>query len=176
MAHKRPLRILLVVLAATLLVALAFLSLMTVQPDLLNWPTYDGGPLQQVESEDNGTLLRATVDSHGVRHGPATYWRSGQKTGEGRFEHDRQQGPWSYWYEDGTLAMQLEYRAGQFHGPSRSWHANGRESERGTYLDGQESGLWLRWNEAGDLDRERSGLFEAGRRVRALLESELPAD
>ena len=40
------------------------------------------------------------------------------------------------------------------HGPSIEWHANGRRSKQGGYLQGKLDGKWSEWHATGDLSKE----------------------
>lgn len=55
-------------------------------------------------------------------------------------------------------------------GEHRAWHADGSLAEEGRYETGHRSGPWRFWRPDGSLDRERSGVYDAGRRVGALAE------
>ena len=53
-------------------------------------------------------------------------------------------------------------------GRHRRWHANATLAEEGWYEKGRRVGEWRFWNEAGELDEERSGRYEDGDRVAPL--------
>lgn len=50
---------------------------------------------------------------------------------------------------------------GTHHGPSMSWHENGRRSQAGQYRDGLKEGEWTFWSETGSLISR--GSFRAGK-------------
>jgi antitoxin component YwqK of YwqJK toxin-antitoxin module len=53
-------------------------------------------------------------------------------------------------------------------GPSVQWYASGQKEWEGRYEDGFRTGEWLFWTESGEVDRERSGRYQAGQRVAGL--------
>ncbi|MCO4761346.1 MAG: hypothetical protein KC502_07570 [Myxococcales bacterium] len=53
------------------------------------------------------------------------------------------------------------WQHGERHGPSTTWHRNGKVSEHGQWLRGQLHGLWRHYDATGKLDGR--GLFDHGR-------------
>jgi len=53
-------------------------------------------------------------------------------------------------------------------GRHRRWHPNAKLAEEGRHERGERTGEWRFWNEAGELDLERSGVYRAGERIAPL--------
>jgi len=71
------------------------------------------------------------------------------------------------YYPSGQLKCEFALVAGQKHGPSREFHPDGTLAAEGEYQDGQREGEWHFFAADGTLDRTRSGIYSAGRRVDA---------
>jgi len=71
----------------------------------------------------------------------------------------------SSYYADGRPESEASYRDGLRQGLAVEWYPNGTEAARGNYERGERSGEWSFWRADGSLDRERSGVYTAGRRV-----------
>lgn len=54
------------------------------------------------------------------------------------------------------------------HGEYTTWHQNGRRSAHGRYEQGVRVGEWRFWDETGELDRVRSGVYVEGEHVAPL--------
>jgi antitoxin component YwqK of YwqJK toxin-antitoxin module len=137
----------------------------------------------------------STSDANGVREGFLTLWHdNGVKEGEGQFVAGRKVGPWTWWfksgqkrwegtyaddrpdgfergwYENGMLEYEGGFRAEQRDGPFTRWYDTGQVELRGEYKDGRRVGEFRYWNYDGTLDPERSGVYQADRKVAALTE------
>ncbi len=73
-------------------------------------------------------------------------------------------------HADGTRRNSTEYVDGQKHGLSEQWYRGGAREWQGQYTRGLRTGEWRFWSEAGELDAERSGVYEDGQRVAPLAE------
>ena len=84
----------------------------------------------------NGCQLKDS-GSGGVRHG---HWEirdaSGTLRQVGEFAYGRQNGVWSYWYEDGRKQEERPYWNGKLHGLRRRWDARGRSDGMECFIDG----------------------------------------
>ena len=69
------------------------------------------------------------------------------------------------YYANGQVLSETSVRDGEKDGPYRRYYADGTPMAEGAYRDGLADGVWTWWTEQGGLDRERSGLYAAGRRV-----------
>lgn len=67
------------------------------QPEIERW-----GPFGE-----NGWLHACKMN-----HGTFTAWHGEQKVVEGEYVNGKEQGPWRYWNNDGTLRKQVEFRDG----------------------------------------------------------------
>ena len=153
-------------LGLTVLGVLAVALFLRIEPDLA--PRYDGGPLTVLETQREEVLERAHVDSHGLKHGPVTWWRDGVQVGGGRYVDGLLHGLyWTDW-PGGVRAEEIEHAAGSFHGPARGWYASGRLESLGTYMDGRRAGPWQYFDEQGKPDLARSGFYVDDRRLHGL--------
>jgi len=133
----------------------------------------------------NARLAEASAPSEAIGDGYRTLWHSnGVKRGEGFFRGGRKQGRWTWWYESGQKRWEGTYVDDEPRGPERGWfengqveyvgtfveerrdgpyerwHDNGQAAARGTYRQGRREGEFRYWSYEGELDRERSGLYE----------------
>src|SRR5258708_5470271 len=70
-----------------------------------------------------GVAKRDGMLIHGKQDGPWTYWYdNGQKQAEGGWDHDFQNGAWSWWYDNGRLKQQGQYDG---HGLDPAHHSSG---------------------------------------------------
>lgn len=98
-----------------------------------------------------------------VRHGQdLTWYPSGAKEWERRFDHGRPAGTWRKWHANGQLASETEFAGPDVERPMRFWHANGQLSAEGPAKDGSRCGTWRFWNEDGSLREE--GTYVASQR------------
>ena len=154
------------------------------------------------EWHPNGALEARGDYFAGMRHGAWTFWDSeGAQTLRGEFRYDEEEG--TIETLDGALHTVSEYRNGEKHGSNRqtrpngevaledewyrgkrhglarSYHPNGQLASEGFWEHGSRIGRWNYWNEAGELDEERSGLVEPPKQraelaeMREKLESQL---
>jgi hypothetical protein len=75
----------------------------------------------------------------------------GNKRREGELVDGKEEGPWSFWSEEGWLVREATFVAGVRHGPFRRFHRNGEVETIGTYERGQMHGLWRWFDEDGRL-------------------------
>lgn len=123
-----------------------------------------------------GGMRRAQGEgAAGREEGAWSYWyKNGQLREEGTYKEGRRVGTWSQWFQNGQRSSSgervwsAEDRASVKHGPWRTWHENGDPSSQGAYEMGARVGDWQFWRLQGDrvvLDEERSGRYEADRKV-----------
>ncbi|MCP3917575.1 MAG: hypothetical protein GY711_18680 [bacterium] len=74
-------------------------------------------------------------------------------------------GPFEKWHANGVQLWDGAHAEGKRDGPWLFRHPNGEKQEEGTFDAGARVGQWSFWDEAGVLDTERSGRYEAGERV-----------
>ncbi|MFP5390281.1 MAG: toxin-antitoxin system YwqK family antitoxin [Gammaproteobacteria bacterium] len=70
--------------------------------------------------------------------------RSGDKT---RWVHH---GPFTEFYEDGTVRSKGQYTRGKESGLWQDFYPNGQLAAKGFYVDGDEFGRWSYWDEHGN--------------------------
>jgi len=70
------------------------------------------------------------------------------------------------YYGDGAKKNATVYREGQRSGRSQQWYPGGQLEWEGTYADGYREGEWTFWLEDGSLDRERTGSYVDGKKVK----------
>lgn len=68
-------------------------------------------------------------------------------------------------YADGTLKSRTETRDGRPDGQCTRFYADGSKMAEGSFEDGEESGQWTFYDREGQVDSEKSGLYDDGRRV-----------
>ena len=90
-------------------------------------------------------------------------WHSnGELAEEAYFRYGAPHGPWTTWYQTGSLldhhnfesknrirSSETWYRGGLKHGMETTWHNNGHRASQGEYHDGLRHGLQLRWHANG---------------------------
>jgi hypothetical protein len=89
----------------------------------------------------------------------------GHAYGRGRHdpELDLKQGPWRFFYEDGTVQSEVEYVGGLGQGPFRAWWEDGSERSRGDLHNDEFHGRWWfrnrdgSWYEADMVDGRTHG-------------------
>ncbi len=101
-----------------------------------------------------------TVD--GLQEGPWTWWyENGQKAQEAVFDFGKEEGPWTWWYENGQKGVEGVYKNGKKEGTWTWWQANGQKAMEGAFKNGLEDGLWILWHENGQ--KEQEGAYRAGK-------------
>ena len=109
---------------------------------------------------------------------------------EGSYKNGKQDGKWTYWWENGQKGAEETYKNGEFDGKSTSWHENGQKMMEGnwkngkpwdgkqilwhqngqkqselTIKDGEYDGKWTAWYENGQ--KELEGIFKDGEVIEA---------
>ena len=131
--------------------------------------------LERPHETEPGWTVREEVGARGVRHGRYTVWEGETLLLEGAYEHGRREGPWRSWHPNGLRAQEIHYLRDRAEGPYRHWHENGRLAAAGAFEHDEPAGPWVYHDPRGRLDRERTGFYAAGQRVRALTKDELEA-
>jgi hypothetical protein len=106
-------------------------------------------PLPARESRDQGDVPFFSAYPNGHPRVAGQYDAEGLRTGV-----------WSFWYDDGRPARQIEYRAGVRERAAREWHPNGAPAAEGFYQTGERDGRWRWWDARGRLVGER--IYVAG--------------
>jgi hypothetical protein len=117
-----------------------------------SWP--DGSPRAEYEVERDAEGLEQ-------KHGRfRSFHAGGGLESEGRFEHGKQNGPWSFRHADGTLAAKGSFADGLESGPWETFHANGKPASKGGYVRGARDGRWTFWSAEGAKDLAASGIHK----------------
>lgn len=124
---------------------------------------------------ESGILDHEATYTEGAVTGPyKNYYPSGKIMSEGLVVNNKEEGEWKAYYESGALQNIANYKLGKFVGAYKIWYENGQLKEQGTYnesgnlegvivmfyengkplvkgqyVDGKESGKWMRWDEKG---------------------------
>jgi antitoxin component YwqK of YwqJK toxin-antitoxin module len=78
------------------------------------------------------------------------YHPNGQLFVEGNYKDGRQEGSWTYWYEDGTQNRQVTYKNGKPDGSWESYRADGTLAAVRSFKDGRRDGGWIVYDETGN--------------------------
>jgi antitoxin component YwqK of YwqJK toxin-antitoxin module len=98
----------------------------------------------------------------GLEEGPWTYWYpEGTRREEGRFQAGQREGPWRFWRQDGTLESEQSFHGGALHGPAVEYDEAGRKLAERSYRDGVPDGLQVEYHPDGSVQSEAR--FSAGR-------------
>jgi len=63
-------------------------------------------------------------------------------------------GPYKYYYKNGQLEFEINYKNGKRDGPYKMYYENGQLKEEGNFKDNKEEGLWKNYNKKGQLKKE----------------------
>ncbi|MFT5052268.1 MAG: hypothetical protein ACI8QZ_003701 [Chlamydiales bacterium] len=98
--------------------------------------------------------------------GPWSYWyENGQLREQGSFDDGRRTGTWRQWFQNGQRKAMGERlwdadtRASERSGAWSFWHENGQLRSRGSFVRGRRQGSWEAWDDAGEVDDDETGLF-----------------
>ncbi|MEA2000176.1 MAG: toxin-antitoxin system YwqK family antitoxin [Euryarchaeota archaeon] len=91
----------------------------------------------------------------GKVHGVSKWWyEDGTLEIEGNYKDGKFHGVSKWWYEDGTLKEECNYKDGKRHGVSKWWYRDGTLKEECNYKDGKFHGVCKRWYEDGTLEED----------------------
>jgi antitoxin component YwqK of YwqJK toxin-antitoxin module len=118
----------------------------------------------------NGVLRsEGAVDARGREDGPWTYWYAeGELRERGSWTAGRREGQWTQWYPNGQVHSSGERRWDERQGASpreglwKFWYSNGQQRAIGKFERGAPVGAWTWWDHRGEVDHERSGIYESG--------------
>jgi antitoxin component YwqK of YwqJK toxin-antitoxin module len=68
------------------------------------------------------------------------------------FINGRQEGKELYYYKDGSLQREANYKNGLENGTARGWHENGRKSYERQFMNGNQDGKQVVWYENGQIN------------------------
>jgi len=102
-----------------------------------------------VESYDDGSpKLKYSVfaERPEVKQGLCTeFYKAGKRKAETSYVENAPQGRYSFYYEDGSKAMEGELKAGKRNGKFTEWHPSGRVKIDASYKDGLIDGAWFEY-------------------------------
>ena len=75
---------------------------------------------------------------NGKQDGKWTYWwENGQKGAEETYKDGKEEGLWTQWYENGQKRGEATFKDGELDGLSTAWYDNGQKRFETTYKDGE---------------------------------------
>jgi len=115
-----------------------------------------------VETYENGNIRNITFHKEtqtGIEKVKyEAYHYTGRKASEGTYLNGKEDGLWTYWYENGQKRWEGTVKNGQRNGLWTYWHENGQKGSEVTYTDRKEGGLQTKfhldkecWNEDGNV-------------------------
>jgi|TARA_B100000809_G_C14876319_1_gene437473 antitoxin component YwqK of YwqJK toxin-antitoxin module len=78
-----------------------------------------------------------------------SWYKNGNKEGEGTFKDGKEDGLWTYWWKNGKKESEGTFKDGKKDGKWTDWYENGQKKEEETYKDGVKNGLFTDWYENG---------------------------
>ena len=78
---------------------------------------------------------------------------SGKVTGlyKGNYKNGKEEGVWTYYYDNGQLLIKSNYENGKKEGEWISYHENGQLSYKGNHKNGKREGEWVEFHDDGQL-------------------------
>ena len=84
------------------------------------------------------------------------YYQNGQKEMEGTFNKaGERHGEWKYWYDNGNMWSEGEFKNGLSHGYRKVYHPNGKLYYEGKYKNDEPVGVWKFYDEEGRFLKEQ---------------------
>lgn len=84
----------------------------------------------------------------------AFYYPDGQIRMEGEYRNGKKHGHWISYYNNGNKWSEGYYEDGINHGKTNTWHENGKKYYTGYYDQGKRAGTWKFWDENGEFIKE----------------------
>lgn len=84
----------------------------------------------------------------------AFFYPDGKVRMEGEYKEGVKHGHWISYYNNGNRWSEGYYENGINNGKTATWHENGMRYYEGFFTNGERSGLWKFWDENGKLDKE----------------------
>jgi antitoxin component YwqK of YwqJK toxin-antitoxin module len=84
------------------------------------------------------------------------YYENGQLDSERNYKDGERNGLQRAWYENGQLKWEGNAKDGKQDGLWKEWYKNGQLRTEGNIKDGKRDGLWKYWHKNGQLDSERN--------------------
>lgn len=77
------------------------------------------------------------------------FYPNGNKFIEGQYRQGRQDGEWSYYFENEQLNRKITYQSGRLHGQWDNFRADGTLAAKRSYENGLRHGVWQTYDAAG---------------------------
>jgi antitoxin component YwqK of YwqJK toxin-antitoxin module len=84
----------------------------------------------------------------------AFYYPDGQVRMEGEYKEGSKHGRWVSFYQNGNKWSEGNYNEGTKDGKTITWHENGQKYYEGAYKNGERSGVWKFWDEDNEFIKE----------------------
>jgi antitoxin component YwqK of YwqJK toxin-antitoxin module len=84
----------------------------------------------------------------------AFFYPDGSLRMEGEYKEGLKHGRWVSFYNNGNNWSEGYYQLGINHGKTITWHENGKKYYEGFYQEGKRSGVWKFWDENGVFIKE----------------------
>ena len=90
-----------------------------------------------------------------------TKYESGQNKSKGYLTDGKEDGIWTYWYENGQKSREVDYLFGQtYDGLFTTWYDNGNKKSEGRYKDGMMNDFWTFYHRNGN--KQGNGSYQNG--------------
>lgn len=77
------------------------------------------------------------------------YYLNGQLSGQGEIKNKKENGPWTYWHENGQKAREGSFSEGMRTGTHTYWYPNGKLRGVGNFRNDKYDGKWTMYKEDG---------------------------
>lgn len=84
----------------------------------------------------------------------AFFYPDGQLRMQGEYKEGAKHGKWISYYNNGNKWSIGYYKEGINDGKTITWHENGQKYYEGSYRDGERAGIWKFWDENGEFIKE----------------------
>lgn len=103
----------------------------------------------------DGSPREVGIYTKNEKTGEIKYYDTGKKEVEGSYNKNLERhGKWTYWFPDGKVWSECEYKNGIKDGKSTVYYENGNKRYEGNYRNDTTIGAWRFWNDQGALLKE----------------------
>ncbi len=104
-------------------------------------------------SPADSAVIACETYRNDIKHGlSVTYYpQNGQPAEKLTYENRKLNGPWTKYFEDGTVMTQGFYEQDRLHGSYTTYHPNGQIQTKGQYKNDLQHGVWEFFDEDGKL-------------------------
>jgi antitoxin component YwqK of YwqJK toxin-antitoxin module len=92
----------------------------------------------------------------GCQRTKTEFWSNGNKKSESNHRGSVAEGVSRFWYEDGTLQMECNYKENKLEGPFVRYYSNGIREESRIFKNGMQNGEYKAWDRSGHLIKQGS--------------------